>query len=280
MDDQILAIYCLCDDVVKALHPYEDPQRQMTDAEVMTTAIVAARFFGGNFERARELLASPRYIPNMLSKSRLCRRLHAVTDLLLAVFRLLGETFKQLNTSSRYVIDSFPVPVCDNIRIKRTHLYPKASGRGADERFRGYTASKRRFFFGLKLFVMVTSQAEPVEMFLVPGSTGDVVALDIFDFNLPEGSQVAADSAFTIYAVEDLVKEAADIDLRPERKKNSKRPVPGYVAYLQTIERKIVETSGSILSTLLPKSIHAVTARGFELKVMLFVLAYSVSRAL
>jgi hypothetical protein len=27
----------------------------------------------------------------------------------------------------------------------------------------------------------------------------------------------------------------------------------------------------------LPKSIHAVTSRGFELKVMLFVLAYSIS---
>ena len=42
MDGQITAIYCLCDDVLKALHHREDPQRQMTDAEVMTTAIVAA----------------------------------------------------------------------------------------------------------------------------------------------------------------------------------------------------------------------------------------------
>jgi hypothetical protein len=56
------------------------------------------------------------------------------------------------------------------------------------------------------------------------GATGDAVALDIFDFNLPEGSRVNADSAFTIYAVEDLLKEAAELDLRPERKKNSNRP--------------------------------------------------------
>ena len=280
MDDQILAIYCVNDDVVKALRPYEDPQRQMSDAEVMTVAVVAARFFGGNYERARALLSSRRYIPHMLSKSRFCRRLHAVAGLLMAVFRLLGETFKQLNASSRYVIDSFPVPVCDNIRIKRTHLYPKPSGKGADERYRGYTASKRRYFFGVKLFLMVTSEAEPVEMFLVPGSTSDVHALDIFDFHLPEGSQVNADSAFTIYAVEDLMKEAADIELRPERKKNSTRRVPSCVAYLQTIERKVVETAGSMLTGLFPKSIHAVTSRGFELKVMLFVLAHSFACAL
>jgi hypothetical protein len=39
----------------------------------------------------------------------------------------------------------------------------------------------------------------------------------------------------------------------------------------------MVETAGSLVARLLPKSIHAVTSRGFELKVMLSVLAYSVS---
>ena len=66
MDEPIIAIYCLCDDVWKALHPYEDPHRQMTDAEVMTTAIVAALFFGGNGKRARHLLAESGSIPAML----------------------------------------------------------------------------------------------------------------------------------------------------------------------------------------------------------------------
>ena len=76
MDDSILAIYCLCDDLLKALRHQEDPQRQMRDAEVMTTAVVAALYFGGNFERARLLLASPRYMPSMLSKSQFNRRLY------------------------------------------------------------------------------------------------------------------------------------------------------------------------------------------------------------
>jgi hypothetical protein len=44
MDGQIVAIYCLCNELVKAMGIYEDPQRQMNDAEVMTTAIVAALF--------------------------------------------------------------------------------------------------------------------------------------------------------------------------------------------------------------------------------------------
>jgi hypothetical protein len=52
MDDQILAIYCVCHDFLKALHHWEDRQQNMTDAEVMTTALVAMRFFGGNFAPA------------------------------------------------------------------------------------------------------------------------------------------------------------------------------------------------------------------------------------
>jgi len=32
MDEKIIAIYCLCDDLLKAIHHYEDPQQKMTDA--------------------------------------------------------------------------------------------------------------------------------------------------------------------------------------------------------------------------------------------------------
>jgi hypothetical protein len=48
MDTQIVAVYCLCDDLLKALYHPEDPQCQMSDAEIMTAAIVAALFFDGS----------------------------------------------------------------------------------------------------------------------------------------------------------------------------------------------------------------------------------------
>lgn len=269
MDDQIVAIYCLCDDVLKALEHAEDPQRQMSDAEVMTTAIVAALHFHGHWQRAQDCLGTGGYIPAMLGKSRFNRRLHAIGEVFLTVFQVLGEFFKQLNTDSVYVIDSFPVAACDNIRIPRARLYQ-------DEAYRGYIASKRRYFYGLRIHLLVTATGEPVEVFLAPGADADVRSLHRFQFDLPTGSTVYADSAFTHYSVEDLMEEAG-ISLQPIRKKNSKRPVPPYVAYLQARGRKIVETTGSLIERLLPKSIHAVTAQGFELKVMLFVLAVSAS---
>ena len=42
MDDQIIATFCLCDDLLQALHHQEDRQCQMHDAEVMTTACIAS----------------------------------------------------------------------------------------------------------------------------------------------------------------------------------------------------------------------------------------------
>jgi Transposase DDE domain len=270
VDGQITAIYSVCDDVLKTLHHVEDPQCRMSDAEGMTTAIVAALYFGGNLERARALLATPTYIPRMLSKSRFNRRLHAIEGLVIYLFQVLGEVFKQLNASSVYLIDSFPLPACDNIRIPRSKRY-------SEERYRGYTASKRRYFYGVKLYLLVTAQGEPVEMLLAPASTADVSTLPRFDFDLPQGSTVYSDSAFTLYYLEDILRGAAGIAFSPMRKKNSKRPVPGYIAYLQARGRKMVETAGSLVARLLPKSIHAVTSGGFELKIMLFALAYSIS---
>jgi len=49
------------------------------------------------------------------------------------------------------------------------------------------------------------------------------------------------------------------------------------LSYLQASIRKVVEMTGSLLERLLPKSIHAVTAKGFELKLALFVLACSIN---
>jgi hypothetical protein len=58
MDDHILAINCICHDCLKTLHHREARQQNMTAAEVMTTALVAMLFCGGNFEHARARLGT------------------------------------------------------------------------------------------------------------------------------------------------------------------------------------------------------------------------------
>ena len=52
MYDRTLAIYCFIDDLLKAMQHSEDSRCEFSDSEVVTTAIVAMLFFGGNFERS------------------------------------------------------------------------------------------------------------------------------------------------------------------------------------------------------------------------------------
>jgi Transposase DDE domain len=270
MDDKIIATFCLCDDLLKAMHHQENDQCQMYDAEIMTTVLIASLFFRGNHESARAMLKQHGYIPHMLSKSRLSRRLHRIKDIFVVLFNLLSQIWKTLNTDTVYVIDSFPIAVCDNIRIPRAKIYSK-------EEFRGYQASKKRYFYGLKIHLMVTQDGQPVECFLTPGSFGDVDALKVYAYELPDGSIIYADKAYNDYEIEDLLKEVEHIHLIPMRKQNSKRALSPSLAFVQRYHRKRVETAGSLIEQMLPKSIHAVTAQGFELKVALFVIASSLN---
>lgn len=236
---------------------------------MMTTAIVAALHFGGNYEKARAMLNKAEYIPTMLGKSRFNRRLHRIKPMFLTLFAQLGEVFKGLNSDSIYVIDTIPIAACDNIRIPRAKLY-------TEEAYRGYQASKKRYFYGVKIHLLVTVSGQPVEFFLTEGSLGDVEGLQFFDFDLPPDSEILADKAYNHYEIEDILAEAS-LELRPIRKKNSLRPLPPWKEYLDQHYRKIIETAGSMIERLLPKSIHAVTAEGFELKVVLFTLASSIN---
>src|SRR6266542_6214858 len=111
----------------------------------------------------------------MRSRSRFNRRLPRLNQLCLTLFELFGHTWKQLNSESVYLIDSFPVAMGDNYRIQRAKLYHH-------EKYRGYIASKRRYVYGLKVHLMVTKDGQPVECFLTPASSSDVRALKMFQF--------------------------------------------------------------------------------------------------
>lgn len=269
MDLTIIFVYCLCDDLLKSLRHWEDPQCLVSDAEILTSALVAALYFGGNFQLADTFLHDHGYWPRRLSPSRFVRRLHRCADLWRPLFHQLATLGHQLNPESLYVIDSFPLPVCDNIRIRRCRRYQ-------GEAWRGYQSSKKRYFYGVKIHLLVTARGQPVEFFLTPGAESDTTALKQYDLDLPEGSTLTGDKAYNDYDYEDLLREAG-INLIPLRKTNSKRPLEPAVHYLMARARKAVETTGSLIERLLPKHIHSVTPAGFELKVTLFILACSLN---
>lgn len=272
MIDHTVALYCITADLLKAAGHADDRRCRLTDAEVITTALVAALYFGGNVERGRSFMRSTGLMPRMLSKSRLTRRLHRVAGLVNSLFHQLGMVLKEASPSTCYLLDSFPVPVCDNMRISRCRLV-------GDEEFRGYIASKRRYFYGVRVQVVTTEEGVPVELAFLPGAASDVRGLGVLPLALPEGSQLFMDSGYTDYAAEDAALEVDRVEFAPSRKSNSKRADDVWRSYYKQLMRKRIETVFSQITNLFPKHIHAVTLDGFVLKVSMFVIAFALDKA-
>jgi Transposase DDE domain len=273
MDDTIITTYYLCDEFLKAIGHHDDPQVRLSTAEVMSVALVAATFFGGNVEASRSFLDEYGYIEKAISKSRFNRRLHAIdSSLWQQLFDLLAEVFKQNNSDQSYVVDSLPVAVCDNIRIRRSKLYPLQEH---GEAFRGYIASKRRYFYGLRVHLVSTASGEPVEFTLAAASEADITLFKELKLELPEGALICADKGYTDYHYEDLLEDVG-LHLKAQRRKRSKREMPAWVEFLSKPIRQYIETVFSKLSAMFAGRIHAVTPRGFELKIVCFLLAFSI----
>lgn len=274
MELEIITIYCVNEEFLRAINYKDDPQSVMTTAEVMTTAFVAARYYSGKHEDSRDFLKEHGYIPGMLSKSQFNRRLHSIpVDVWQSFLELLAQIAHSSNPLKTYLIDSFPVPVCHNIRIKRCQIYQ-------EEQFRGWNESKKQYFYGLKVHLLVSETGIPVELLLSPGNYSDTSSLYDFPFNLPEGAYVHGDKAYNAYEVEDQLDEEKQIHLRPIRKNNSQRNYDFSFAQGIRYIRKRIESTFSCIQQWFPKHIHAVTHTGFELKILLFVLTYGIHAAI
>mgnify|MGYP000296260212 CR=1 FL=1 len=272
MITEIIAIYAITDDLLKAIGHREDMRVQLSDAEVITTALVAARFFGGNHQNAQDYLKEHGLMPKMVSKSRFNRRLHRLFLPLLDLFDCLGMVLKSIRSSTEYLLDSFPVPLCDNIRIPQVRLV-------RCEDYRGYIASKKRYSYGIRVQLLATTDGIPVEFAFLPGEANDVRALNALPLNLPAHTQIYADAAYTNYQVEDNLEQTDAITLQVARKRNSKRPDSPCLANIKQTTRHFIETVFSGITAQFPKSIHAVTMDGFLLKVSAFIVAFTLKAA-
>ncbi|MFW9258947.1 transposase [Nostoc sp. KVJ20] len=272
MLNEIVTIYSVIDDLLKAIGHDEDIRREMSDAEIITTAMIAAMFFGGNHSKACSYMKDHNLIPGMLEKSRFNRRLHKVSMLMNDLFHQMGTALKEISEDTEYLLDSFPVPICDNIRIFNAKLIHS-------EEYRGYIASKKRYFYGVRVQLLTTKTGIPVEFVFMPASATDIRGLSALPLNLMPGSQVYADSAYLDYTVEDDLIETSQISMQVMRKSNSKRQDAPWNQYIKQSIRHYIETVFSGITRFFQKSLHAVTFEGFLLKLQAFIFAYTLQQA-
>lgn len=154
----------------------------------MTKALVAAWFFAGNLQMARQYLLASGDIPEMVSKSRLSRRLHTLTSgPWKAILKLLTD-----QNERTFLLDSCPMPVCQFVRSRRCRLY-------RDRACCGYCAAKKMSFYGWKVHLIKTADGQPVEIELLAGCGSDIAALkEEMPLELPSGSCLYADKGYPV----------------------------------------------------------------------------------
>jgi hypothetical protein len=133
------------DDVLKAYGFQDDPRATGYGAEILTVAVIAAKYFQNHQERALVILSRLVYVRG-LSVSRFNRRLHALQAWLSGMVQVVAEVF---TTGEVFIIDSMPLPVCKRVRASRCR---KLRGKP----FCGYCAAKKEKFFGWRLHLVCT----------------------------------------------------------------------------------------------------------------------------
>jgi IS5 family transposase len=168
-------------------------------------------------------------------------------------------------------VDSFPVAVCHNMRISGARLFKGTQ-------WRGYTASLRTYFYGVKVQVLTTAAGIPVEFCFLPGREHDLTGLQHLPLHLAPESRIYADNAYMNHTTQSLIHQAEAIDLWVQQRKNNKVQDPAHIRFLKQAKRKVIETTFSQIKSLFPKTIHATSQNGFLLKLLLFIVAYTFNK--
>ena len=171
-----------------------------------------------------------------------------------------------------------PIPVCDNYRICRSHLYPRKKH---GEAFRGYIPSKHRYFYGLRVHLLMTTAGLPVVSDAGSGQRSGHQRVPAFLWlGLPEKARIFADAGYLDQHEEALLKDA-ELHLIAQRRGNSKQPLAPYSFTLcgmsASASKRYSGHRGGVGAAPFMRSFRP---KGFELKVFLTVLAYTITATL
>ena len=187
-----------------------------------------------------------------------------------AIFRFLALIFKKITRYQEFAVDSFPVSCCQKNRIDKRKIF-------LERQYLGYAPSKKRYFCGIKVHMVVTREGFPIEVAFKAGSESDLSVLWTLELDIPPESKLYADGAYNCFDLEDILKDEG-IELlakRGRKAKNRKRSIDDEKEI--SSKRQIIETAFSCIMDKFPKHLRARTEQGFLIKIFSFILAYGMA---
>jgi hypothetical protein len=174
LQHRLVECYVFIDDYLQA-HPdlatwrrsnNDDPN--FTDAEVITIALMQGYFQTDTLKRTYQLVSqnAPEAFPERPDYKQWVRRLNKLTDLIGRLARAAALRMAATNLKRLYVVDSFPIPLCEPIRHGRVRLLSE------DGAYFGRSA--KGWFFGFQIHALIHQPTGVVlTAMLLPGNWDD-----------------------------------------------------------------------------------------------------------
>ncbi|GAB4113196.1 MAG: IS982 family transposase [Roseiflexaceae bacterium] len=259
----IIAAFVVIDTLMERLDHRSDVRAHVPDAEIVTIAVVAAKYVGNHHERAVHVMQGCGYLSGQISVSRFNRRVHALADWLSFMPTTLGELFA---TGAVFVIDSIPLPVCRRVRARRCR---KVRGR----EYCGYGAAKREKVFGWRLYLICRPDGVPVRFQMLPAGFHNLTPVHELAYGLPSDARLLGDKGYNSAPDEASIVAETGVRSVPVRRANM-RPHAWFVDDMELREyRHTIETVNSQLEKMGVERLYARTNAGFTLKVHAALIA-------
>lgn len=244
-DDFCLWMYVTIDDMWPTIaHHFRrpGPQPACSDSELLTMVLVGeCRGWDKETQLLQEWQEHRDLFPNQPSQSRFNRRRRGLCDALLLLRQLILQRL-DLAAERLCVLDSHPLPVV------AFHHAPRASWQWkAHQANIGWSASKRTYFFGYRMHLLVTLEGLIVNYDLAPASVRD----------LPIAEELLADHYdLTVLGDKNYIHKGLATQLRAERniqlltltRKSQRVQLPKPFHRPFKAARAIIETVNSQLS--------------------------------
>ena len=262
----IITTFVLIDTAMTNLDHQTDVRAGVPDSEIVTVALVAAKYFANNHRIALTVMRQLHYLSGAISHSRLNRRLHALRDWMDNLPEVLSD---MCSTSSIYIIDSMPIPVCRRARAKRC-----TKVRGAQ--YNGTCHAKNERYFGWKLHLICDRAGIPARFALRPARSHDTTAVDDLACRLPFGSVLLGDRGYVSEPLCHHLDARYGVTMIAIHRANMKPNTPAEQRLLRT-HRKRIETCNSQLEKMGVARLHARLTAGVTLKIAASLCALSVT---
>lgn len=254
---------------------YYPNKPQMTDLEVITLAVMA-EYLSISSENWLFTTIRTEYkgqFPRMMSRSRFNIRRRKlqwfINEVSVEMANLMGSTNETL------IIDSAPVPICENARILRSKVCKDDPEVQPD---RGWNAVQKRYYYGFKLQLILTERGVPIMGSLYPASCHDTHALKSLNEIERTDCELLADRGYLSAGLQTSLFNDLKIKLITPLRSNMTKTISQWSASRRYKRKRIETTFSQLLDQFNLRKNYAKTLDGLISRILTKLAAISIAQ--